>query len=274
MLLLAAAALAGGGGTGHSQSAYVRAQLVADVQTIQPGRPFWAAVRFEIEKDWHVNWINPGDAGLAPSITWKLPDGFEVGELLWPAPHRYQIGPLVIYGYDGELLLMARLTPPENLQAGTKVKMSADVDWLACAEACVPGEAEVKLALPVQNEHPEPNAKWTAALEKTRLEQPQPLANWAVQAFVEDEERYGLEVRSFGDAGISIGGCEFYPLQPDFIEHAAVQYFTSRSRGFDLALKRAQMSLEIPERLTGVLVINSLGGERLALSVDVPFERR
>jgi DsbC/DsbD-like thiol-disulfide interchange protein len=272
-----AAAPAVGGELGHSQSEHVRIELVADVQSIQPGKPFWAAVRFDIEKDWHLNWLNPGDAGLAPSITWKLPDGFEAGELLWPTPRRYQIGPLVIYGYDGELYLMARIAPPASLKPGTRAEISAEVDWLACAEACVPGRGEVHLTLPVRDSHPEPAQRWVAAIEKTRLDQPQPSSSWIVHGFIEDEERYELEARLVGDTGDPIEGAEFYPYASDVIEHAAVQQFVARRQGFDLVLKRARMSLEFPDRLTGVLVILPAPRQdrkRVALTIDVPLERR
>ncbi len=133
-------------------------------------------VHFDIEDGWHLNWINPGDAGLAPSIRWKLPDGFDAGEVVWPYPSMYRIGPLVIYGYDKELLLMARVTPPADLPATGRVEIGADVDWLACAEACVPGAAELTAALPVRSSHPSPNDRWQSAFEEARRGQPTPSA--------------------------------------------------------------------------------------------------
>ncbi len=57
----------------------VRTDIVADMQSIEPGRPFRVAVRFSVADTWHINWINPGDAGLAPSVAWTLPEGFIAG---------------------------------------------------------------------------------------------------------------------------------------------------------------------------------------------------
>jgi DsbC/DsbD-like thiol-disulfide interchange protein len=269
-----------GARAGTSQNEQVHAELVADVQSIQPGNPFWVAVRFEIEQDWHINWINPGDAGLAPSIEWNLPDGFKAGALLWPAPSRYKIGPLVIYGYDDELLLMARLLPPTDLQPGKRVEIGAAVDWLACAEACVPGEAKVRVRLPVNSSYPLPNDKWRAAMDKVRFEHPMPSGGWSVHAFVEDDERYVIEVSSRGENTATVHSCSFFPLEPDVIESASPQAFTVRHRGFEINLKRAHMSTEIPERLTGVLVSDtgftrSDGAAKWrAISIDVPLETR
>ncbi|MCK5406584.1 MAG: hypothetical protein KAJ37_03985, partial [Candidatus Krumholzibacteria bacterium] len=74
--------------------------------------------------------------------------------------------------------------------------------------------------------------------------------------------------------------CSFFPLEPDVIENASAQVFTVRHRGFEITLKRAHMSTEIPERLTGVLVSDA-GFARpngaakwRAISIDVPLETR
>ena len=55
---------------------------------------------------WHTYWSNPGDSGLPTTITWKLPDGVGVGAIQWPAPRALPTGPLVNYGYEGQVLLL------------------------------------------------------------------------------------------------------------------------------------------------------------------------
>ena len=55
-------------------SAQVKATLVADVTSVQPGQPFTAAVRLVHDGHWHTYWINPG-TGLATSLSWTLPTG-------------------------------------------------------------------------------------------------------------------------------------------------------------------------------------------------------
>jgi DsbC/DsbD-like thiol-disulfide interchange protein len=45
-------------------AAQVKATLVADVTSVQPGQPFTAAVRLVHDGHWHTYWINPG-TGLA-----------------------------------------------------------------------------------------------------------------------------------------------------------------------------------------------------------------
>jgi thiol:disulfide interchange protein DsbD len=127
----------------------VQAKLVADVDSIKAGEPFTAGVLLTIEPGWHVYWKNPGDSGLATSVgQWTVPDGFTVGPLQFPIPQRIeQPGNEVIYGYEKEVLLTCRITPPNNLQPGRALKFSAEVGFLVCEQICLPGKLNVSLAL-------------------------------------------------------------------------------------------------------------------------------
>ncbi|HET6899806.1 MAG TPA: thiol:disulfide interchange protein, partial [Vicinamibacteria bacterium] len=53
-------------------SKHVQPELVADVESIAPGRPFQAGLRLRMDPEWHTYWKNPGDSGLATRLTWKL----------------------------------------------------------------------------------------------------------------------------------------------------------------------------------------------------------
>lgn len=127
----------------------VEAELVADVAAIRPGQEFQLALRLKMEPHWHVYWINPGDTGLVPEVSWSLPEGFEVGELEFPVPHRIPTPPLVSYGYEDEIFLLAKVKAPESLAVGETVRIDGDASWLVCKEACIPGDAKLGLELPV-----------------------------------------------------------------------------------------------------------------------------
>ena len=43
---------------------------------------------FELDPGWHVYWVNAGDSGQPPRVTWVAPAGYEVGPLAWPQPTR------------------------------------------------------------------------------------------------------------------------------------------------------------------------------------------
>lgn len=138
-------ALASGARAQEEQS--VSAKLVADVSTVEAGKTFRLGVLYTIDPDWHIYWLNPGDAGLPTEITFKLPQGFSAGPLQWPAPERSSIEGIVGYGYPHEVLLFATVTAPASLPAGP-IELGADTKWLACRQECFPGEAQgLKLTL-------------------------------------------------------------------------------------------------------------------------------
>src|SRR4051812_5480615 len=82
---------------------HVQAELVAETQGIAPGQTIHVALRQQIEKGWHTYWRNSGDSGEATRIAWTLPAGWQAGGFTWPAPKRLPVGPLMNYGYEGEV---------------------------------------------------------------------------------------------------------------------------------------------------------------------------
>src|SRR6185369_1520698 len=77
------------------KAAHVEAELVSEVESIQPGQPFWVALRLKMEDHWHTYWQNPGDSGLATKIIWNLPEGFRAESIQWPYPEKIEAPPLV-----------------------------------------------------------------------------------------------------------------------------------------------------------------------------------
>ncbi|HEY1922614.1 MAG TPA: protein-disulfide reductase DsbD domain-containing protein [Tepidisphaeraceae bacterium] len=132
----------------QASAAHVRAELLANVSSIQAGKPFWLGVRLSIDPGWHVYWKNPGDAGLPTRVTFVLPDGFIAGPLQYPTPHRFdQAGNIVAFGYEDSVLLLAQVTPPANLGADFHGDFRAAVSWLVCSNVCIPGKATATLTL-------------------------------------------------------------------------------------------------------------------------------
>ncbi|MFN6170590.1 MAG: protein-disulfide reductase DsbD domain-containing protein, partial [Burkholderiales bacterium] len=91
---------------------HVEAQLVARHTTFQPGKPIEAALRLKIIDHWHTYWRNPGDSGLPTKLKWTLPEGFTAGEIQWPYPKKLPLGPLMNFGYEGEVLHLVNIQTP------------------------------------------------------------------------------------------------------------------------------------------------------------------
>jgi thiol:disulfide interchange protein len=164
-----------------ANESHVRVSLLAEVSAVSPGEPFWVAVRLEHDPGWHTYYKEPGDSGLPTKIIWVLPEGFSAGPIRWPVPQRIELPPLVNYGYEGEAALLVLITPPAQI-AGETVPLSAQVRWLECQEACVPGQADVSLSLPVSESPVEPSIEMALFFGEARAlleKEPKPLAGAA-----------------------------------------------------------------------------------------------
>ncbi|MDB5297274.1 MAG: dsbd3, partial [Phycisphaerales bacterium] len=118
---------------GPDGNALVTAAVVADVAAVAPGKPFRVGVRLTVSPGWHVYWQNPGDAGLPTVVELRLPPGFAHKPFGFPTPVRFdQPGDVVGFGYEGELMVVAEVTPPADLPLGRPVRVSAEADWLVC----------------------------------------------------------------------------------------------------------------------------------------------
>lgn len=121
-----------------SETGHARASLLVHAPGgIQPCLEVWLGLRIEHQPHWHTYWLNPGDSGLPTTAAWTLPAGFAAGDIAWPTPKQLPLGPLMNYGYDGDLLLPVRLTVPPGYRGGPiPVKLRAD--FLICEEVCIP----------------------------------------------------------------------------------------------------------------------------------------
>ncbi len=115
--------------------------MIPETTAVQPGQPFDVALHLHADPGWHTYWINPGDAGLATTIRWTLPPGFTAGPIQWPTPEKHNMGPLMTYGYAGDVYLLTTITPPKA-DLPQHFDLKAKATWLVCKEECIPGKAE------------------------------------------------------------------------------------------------------------------------------------
>lgn len=242
--------------SGSSRNAVVT--LVPEMGSLQAGRPLWLGLHIKLAPEWHTYWKNPGDAGLPARIRWRLPEGFAAGEIQWPLPERVPAEPLMSYGYGHEVLLLTELRAPAPLPPG-EVKLGARVDWLECKDACLPGKAELEIALPVASGAARPLADWADAFRKTRERLPRTSAALKAEAVAAGDE-ITLTVTGLKAPRLAY----FFPAKPEVIEHAAPQKLVAAAKTFRLRMTRA-VDTSAPERLLGVLEADGQGYEIEAL---------
>ena len=259
---------------GLKQGGHVKASLVSDVKSVQPGSPFWVAVRLEMQPRWHTYWKNAGESGAPTEITWQLPEGFSAGPIEWPAPKRIVLDPIVSYGYEDEVLLMAKITPPAVFRDTKPISLKAHVSWLECEVVCVPGEADVSLTLPLLITPPEPQMEWMQKFSRARFDWPIVLPDWNVRAR-QTPTGFRLAVLNTKDAAQKPADLTFFAEDPNVITYSAVQSLGEDGADKTLDLIKSDASTSTVTRLRGVLVApNGWRGpnSETALSVDVPIE--
>jgi DsbC/DsbD-like thiol-disulfide interchange protein len=239
---------------------HVKVELVAEDKSIEPGRDFWVAVHFELEKQWHVYWANPGDSGEPPRVEWSLPAGFSAGPIEWPYPRRFQHSTIVDYGYEDDVLLLAKIHPPASV--GAAAPLAASVKWLVCREICIPGRAQLSLTLPVQQGPPSKDPKQKALLDATRARLPRPMPRtWEAKAVIQQDHTV-LDLRT----GKREPSAYFFPLEAEQIENAAPQEASPIAGGIRIKLKNSSQLLKPFARLKGVVVF----ANGRAFLVDAP----
>jgi thiol:disulfide interchange protein/DsbC/DsbD-like thiol-disulfide interchange protein len=246
----------------HAQdtSDLVKVELLSEPAAITPGEPFQVGIRLTMKEHWHTYWRNPGDSGEATTVSWKLPDGFTASDLEWPAPSLIKLGPVTSFGYEGESILLARITPPADLKSGDTVTLNAEVAFLVCEKECIPGEDNVSLALPVAasgGASPGANSKVFDAA-RSLLPQPSP---W-IATFAADPKTVTLSLPKADLKRDNVRSVTFFPHDNTLIVNSAPQTRLAAGEGTQLAIKRGQIAQSAPRRLDGVLVVEEdIGGK-------------
>ena len=262
IVLLAPTAIAG-----SVKTERVEAELVAAKTALVPGEPMTVALRLAMEKGWHTYWQNPGDSGLPTTLAWNLPAGIEAGPIQWPAPHALPAGPLVNYGYDGEVLLLVDVKPPHTLPVGGVQVLKARADWLVCKELCIPEGADLTLALPVEKTAL-PDARWSAPIAAARAALPRPLAGWQATA---EGKGPTIEMKLVPPVGAADpGALRFFPFEESKIEPSRPQAVHRDGAAYVLTLPVSFNLTGGYGRVAGVLgAANGFPDGARAATVDV-----
>ena len=245
----------------------VKAELVSETGAIGPGQSIWVALKLDIRDGWHTYWRNPGDSGQATSLSWRLPPGFTAGDILWSTPHRFDLPPLVNYGYAQHAVHLVQITAPRNLNPGGTVALAAKASWLVCSDVCIPETADLRLNLPASANAAAADPKEAAffAAARSDLPNPQPAPT---HARIQNGQLVITLGQPWGATLSQIKSLAFFPYAEGGIEYAAPQTLTRSKDAIELSIKQGT---ELPKDGTvrGVLVATEQNGSD---TVGVPIE--
>lgn len=229
--------------------------LVPAISSIRPGSPFQVGLLFRLEPGWHIYWKNPGDSGQPPRLKWELPAGFTAGEIEWPAPKRLPVGPLLDYGYEGDVLLPITIEASPEVPANSSQNLNVSLRVLVCRETCMPGKAALALTLPVRRGVPRAAAENASLFAQANASKPKALpSDWKISA-QETAPAILLSITGAPQAA----KISFIPANPNQIENAAPQAISRESQGLDLKLKRAANASGNSSSLEGLLLTEQAG---------------
>ena len=227
--------------------------FVAEHQWITPGRQTYVGLNFQIEKGWHIYWVNPGDSGQPPRIEWRLPAGLSAGEIEWPAPRRLGTSTIVDFGYDHAVMLLVPVRASSAVPANHAAQLGGELRVLVCREICISGEAQLSLELPIKLMPPELDTQTSELFSAARKSLPQ-------RAPRDWEFHVGDQKDSFvltAKIGRQTTLATFFPLEESQVDNSAPQKFVPVATGFQLTLRKSDQLLKPIKRLRGVVELSA-----------------
>jgi DsbC/DsbD-like thiol-disulfide interchange protein len=238
-----------GAGTLAASIPHGTVDFVAENHWIAPGLQTYFGLNFQLDKGWHIYWVNPGDSGQPPRVEWHLPAGLTAGEIEWPAPRRLGTSTVVDFGYDDAVMLLVPMRVSSALAANQAVKLSADLRVLVCREICIPGKTQVSLSLPIKSMPLEADAPSSELFTAARKSLPRKTPRDLEFNVSDQKDSFVLTAK----LGRRIRRATFFPLEESQVDNSAAQKVVPVATGFQLTLRKSDQLLKPIKRLKGVL---------------------
>ncbi|GBR47202.1 cytochrome c biogenesis thiol:disulfide interchange protein DsbD [Neokomagataea tanensis NBRC 106556] len=236
------------------------ASLVTDRDAVGPNQALRVGLRLQLKPGWHTYWVNPGDAGDAPTLDVTASGGAAGtgSDIHWPVPVRISEGGLMSYAYLGDVLLPETLA----LKGNGPVTLHAHAEWLVCAQVCVPESGDFTLSLPASSAAA-PFGKDAARFDAVQAHMPVP-SPFPVTLSTDG----ALTLSGAGLSPEAVSDAWFLPLESGVLDQVAQQRLTVQKNRLSLALSfQKNAKRDVP--LSGVVVLKDAHGEESALSVTV-----
>ena len=229
-------------------------EIIPEKVSIFNENEIYLIVKFDLEKNWHTYWKNPGDSGEPASFEWDLPEGFEISEAMWPTPELIPYPPLTTFGYTDQLELLFKLSLPEGVKENSVIEVSSK--WLVCADVCIPQEGSVSFDLFKTNQ------TYPSQIEQllSKIKQKIPLDNGKTITSKIEEDRLVLDLE---ELGLDITDAYFFPFRKDVIDYSVNQKLKKNDEEVSLSL--AFMENTDVSLIKGGILKTNAGSQELRL---------
>lgn len=229
-------------------------EIIPEKVSIFNENEIYLIVKFDLEKNWHTYWKNPGDSGEPASFEWDLPEGFEISEAIWPTPELIPYPPLTTFGYTDQLELLFKLSLPEEVKENSVIAVSSK--WLVCADVCIPQEGSVSFDLFKANQtYPSQIGQLLS-----KIKQKIPLDNGKTITSKIEEDRLVLNLE---ELGLDITEAYFFPFRKDVIDYSVNQKLKKNDEEVSLSL--AFMENTDVSLIKGGILKTNAGSQELRL---------
>ena len=211
----------------------------------------YIGIKFELDKNWHTYWKNPGDSGGPLEIVWELPNQFKLDKINWPKPELIPYPPLMTYGYNNDVIFPFKVS---QYELNTNEEIGVSVDFLICADVCIPEKAYIKTSIadiPLDN-------KLDFFIEQV------PNVTLPTEAYISGNT---LKLK-FSKTDKSIDQVYFYSDVENVVEHSAVQKLTEEEHNYSLKIQLFDSS-KLSE-ISGVIVIDGKPFEVKSTVMNTP----
>jgi len=145
-----------------------RARLISAVTATGVGDSAPMGVEIVLKEGWKTYWRAPGPQGYPPRLDWSGSENIADARIVWPTPKRFTILGFDSIGYAGGVLLPLQVRFKDPSQPA-RIRLA--MDYLTCAEVCVPQLGEFALDLPAGVAEPTSHA---FAIDRARGHAPAP----------------------------------------------------------------------------------------------------
>ena len=232
-------------------------EVIPEKNVIANESEIFLIVRFNLERDWHTYWINPGDSGNPASFDWDLPEGFNISKPIWPTPELIPYPPLTTFGYTDELKLLFKLSLPKQFDAINNFSVKSK--WLVCADVCIPQEGKVNFILSKGSSND--FSIQNILIDDVKSSIPQSI-NQKVSSKIESK----ILTLNLSDFGSDIKDAYFFPFEENIIDYSINQKLEKNFDGIKLNINLFDRNKA--ENLSGGVLKTNMGDYEIELAFD------